>query len=225
MRRIFAYIIGVGAVAAAGCQDSLQRGVIRQLPDPLVSTYPARPAPAPPPLMAIPPVPAPQPTRGAPGWVPPGGVNARWTCIVIHHSATPFGGARKFDNDHRAKGWDELGYHFVIGNGTDTPNGAIEVGSRWTKQKHGAHCKTPDNFYNEHGIGICLVGNFDRQTPTAAQMASLAKLVSFLMSECSIPLGRVYGHGQCKPTECPGRNFSMASLKQRLSAVSASDMR
>ena len=28
----------------------------------------------------------------------------------------------------RAKGWDELGYDFVIGNGTDTGDGQIEVG-------------------------------------------------------------------------------------------------
>ena len=30
----------------------------------------------------------------------------------------------------QAKGWDELGYHFVIGNGTDTRDGQVEVGSR-----------------------------------------------------------------------------------------------
>ena len=61
--------------------------------------------------------------------------------------------------------WDELGYHFVIGNGTHTGDGQVEVGSRWGKQKHGAHCKTPDNYYNDHGIGICLVGNFENSNP------------------------------------------------------------
>src|SRR5439155_15411047 len=63
-------------------------------------------------------------------WVP--NVTSRpWRWIVIHHSATPTGSAAKFDRDHRAKGWDELGYHFVIGNGTETRNGQIEVGPRW----------------------------------------------------------------------------------------------
>src|SRR3954454_23857013 len=47
----------------------------------------------------------------------------RWQCIVIHHSGGVSGGAMKFDDWHRTKGWDELGYHFVIGNGTDTADG------------------------------------------------------------------------------------------------------
>jgi hypothetical protein len=50
-------------------------------------------------------------------------------------------------------------------------------------------------------------------------MAALAKLVRFLMTECNIPISRVFGHGQCKPTECPGRNFPMTALKQRLTLV------
>jgi N-acetyl-anhydromuramyl-L-alanine amidase AmpD len=140
---------------------------------------------------------------------------------VIHHSATDTGGAARFDSAHRGRGWDELGYHFVIGNGTDSADGAVEVGSRWDKQKHGAHCKTSGNFYNDHGIGICLVGNFQYSRPTSAQMASLAELVRFLMSACGIPLDRVYTHGGITgKTACPGRNFSLAELKAKLSAFS-----
>ncbi|MFQ5589758.1 MAG: peptidoglycan-binding protein, partial [Phycisphaerae bacterium] len=57
-----------------------------------------------------------------------GRISPRWTTIVIHHSATETGGASLFDRFHRKRGWDGLGYHFVIGNGTDTPDGLIEVG-------------------------------------------------------------------------------------------------
>jgi len=99
---------------------------------------------------------------------------------VVHHSATATGGAVAFDKYHReVNGWDELGYDFVIGNGTDTPDGYVEVGSRWRKQKTGAHCKTADNYFNEHGIGICLVGDFTRTSPTPRQMASLVRLTRF----------------------------------------------
>ena len=141
---------------------------------------------------------------------------------MIHHSATDAGGAACFDRAHRNRGWDELGYHFVIGNGTDTRDGAIEVGPRWTKQKHGAHCKTSDNFYNQHGIGICLVGNLEHSRPTSAQMDSLAELVSFLMARCRIPLAKVYTHGGVTgKTACPGRNFSLAALKRRLTTANA----
>src|SRR2546423_1565105 len=125
-----------------------------------------------------------------------------WKWIVIHHSATHSGGAATFDRMHREKGWDELGYHFVVGNGTDTRNGQIEVGPRWGKQKWGAHAKTADNRYNDFGIGICLVGNFDVDRPTDDQMKSLSKLVAYLMKTYHIPPDRVLGHGDTKPTDC-----------------------
>jgi|WetSurMetagenome_2_1015567.scaffolds.fasta_scaffold281390_1 N-acetylmuramoyl-L-alanine amidase len=149
-------------------------------------------------------------------WKPIGAERA-WRFIVIHHSASPSGSADEFDKLHRAKGWDELGYHFVIGNGTGSGNGEVEIGPRWTKQKHGAHAKIPGHpEYNDVGIGICLVGNFDITRPTEAQMASLAKLVRYLMNRYNIPRSNIYGHGQLKPTDCPGKNFNYDDLWRRL---------
>ena len=61
------------------------------------------------------------------GTWPPGRALLDVRAIVIHHSATDRGGAKAFDEYHRKKnGWDELGYHFVIGNGTDTPDGCAD---------------------------------------------------------------------------------------------------
>ena len=146
-------------------------------------------------------------------WIPQ--VASRsWQSIVIHHSATPVGGASRFDRDHKDKGWDELGYDFVIGNGTDTSDGQIEVGPRWLKQKVGAHAKTPDNWYNEHGIGICLVGNFEGSRPSAAQMRSVAKLVAYMMRTYHISENQIVGHGNTKSTACPGRFLSVAEVQR-----------
>lgn len=149
-------------------------------------------------------------------WIPLAGYHRDWYYIVIHHSATPAGSMREFDREHKEKGWDECGYDFVIGNGTGSGNGQIEVGPRWPIQKYGAHAKTPDERYNEHGIGICLVGNFDVDHPTAAQMASLKRLVIYLMHTYNIPLKNVLGHRDTKPTDCPGRNLSIAALRQAI---------
>jgi N-acetylmuramoyl-L-alanine amidase len=147
-------------------------------------------------------------------WVPP--VAPRdWRAIVVHHSATTTGGAAAFDKMHRAKGWDELGYDFVIGNGTDTADGQIEVGPRWTKQKYGAHAKTPDNWYNEHAVGICLVGNFDVERPTPKQMQSLTKLVTYLMRTYHIQADHLVGHGETKSTDCPGRYMNVAQFRRQ----------
>jgi hypothetical protein len=156
-------------------------------------------------------------------WAPRSGtISNRWSTIVIHHSATARGGAATFDKHHRSKGWDELGYHFVIGNGTDTADGAIEVGSRWHSQKHGAHCKTPNQYFNERGIGICLVGDFTKHPPSPRQMDSLTRLIQYLSHAARIPPGRIVTHGMVNPkTQCPGHHFSLASLNQRLGVTAS----
>ena len=153
-----------------------------------------------------------------PAWLP-ANLSDRWECIVIHHSASNFGGAVRIDQWHRAKGWDELGYHFVIGNGTDTPDGAVEVGPRWKKQKYGAHCKTPDEYYNQHGIGICLVGNFDNYDPSVAQMRSLQSLCAFLSKRFHIAPDHIFTHGGVTgKTDCPGKRFDVQKFRAALSA-------
>jgi len=141
---------------------------------------------------------------------------------VIHHSATARGNAASFDQSHRARGWDELGYHFVIDNGDGGPDGRVEVGSRWTKQKWGAHTGgTPNNEYNNHGIGICLVGEFSDQMPSRAQIAALERLVRTLASKYKIDPDNIIGHrdGPNAATSCPGAvfmNWVNRSLKPRI---------
>jgi len=160
--------------------------------------------------------PRPGPLYRETGWLP-AQPSDRWKCIVIHHSAGEAGGAKRFDAFHRARGWEGLGYHFVIGNGSDTPDGQVEVGYRWQRQEHGAHCKTDDNYYNEHGIGICLVGNLNNHPPTARQMISLTRLVRFLCAEFQIPQSRILTHGGVThKTECPGKEFDMGQLKKMI---------
>jgi hypothetical protein len=211
------------AVGVTGCASSSKRPeqsalMVAALPTPNFEgpelIEPKAPAVAikPPPLIVPPSRPITQ--GGVPReWVPQAQANA-WQWIVIHHSATTTGGAAAFDKMHKAKGWDELGYHFVIGNGTDTRDGQVEVGSRWPRQKWGAHAKTPDNKYNDYGIGICLVGNFDNERPTKAQVQSLSHLVAYLMKTYKIPADRVIGHGDTKATDCPGKNVHIADIRK-----------
>jgi hypothetical protein len=163
-------------------------------------------------------------TAPNPAWVAadPG----KWQYIIIHHSAETVGSAATCDRAHRLRGWDELGYHFVIGNGSLTPDGLVEIGPRWWEQKHGAHCRpspTDDNHWNEHGIGICLIGNFDKRRPSEAQLASAAQLVAWLMRQCNIAPDRVYGHGGVPgaKTACPGKFFPMGELMRRVAAINA----
>ena len=219
-----------GAITLAGCSAGPK--TVASLPSPsfaapvVIGTEPApKPTPAP---VAIRPTPAPvKPTPqvaqgGARDWAPP--VPARaWKYVVVHHSATAGGGAAAFDRMHKAKGWDGLGYDFVIGNGTDTADGQVEVGFRWKQQITGAHAKTADNRYNEYGIGICLVGNFDVDRPTPAQMQSLAKLVAYLTRTYRITPDNVIGHRDTKSTECPGKFMNVEIVRRSVGQNVATD--
>lgn len=130
-----------------------------------------------------------------------------WKYIVIHHSATPSGSACVFDRMHRERGFDELGYHFVICNGIDAADGAIEIGGRWHRQKWGAHTgNTPGNEYNLYGIGICVVGDFRDRLPTPRQLAALKSLVEQLARRYGVEPRHIIGHRDAPgaSTECPG---------------------
>lgn len=133
----------------------------------------------------------------------------RWETITVHHSATLQGSARLFDRDHHRRKMGGLFYHFVIGNGTNTSDGEIEVGSRWKKQ---VKANRP------YDIQICLVGDFTRQQVSEAQFESLSNLISALQEQYGISLNGVRKHEdiQGKHTECPGKNFPFPRLLSKL---------
>jgi hypothetical protein len=208
----------LAAFLAAGCQTHpVQTG--STLPTPNFSGPAVAQAAPPKPIYIAPQQVAKAPPKAVakvPGsWVPASNAERRnWDWIVVHHSAGEVGGANSFAKYHKSKGWDELGYHFVIGNGSESGDGEIEVGPRWSAQKHGAHAKTADNKYNEHGIGICLVGNFDVSRPTAKQMAALTKLVAYLADQHRVSQANIIGHKMTgKSTDCPGTNMDIAQVR------------
>ena len=81
--------------------------------------------------------------------------------IIIHCSASTWGTAEIIDQWHKQRGWDGIGYHYVIQNGYETAgadynsksDGIIKVGR--PIEKIGAHC----HGHNQDSIGICLIGN------------------------------------------------------------------
>lgn len=158
------------------------------------------------------------------------GARRAWRYIVIHHSATDTGSAKAFDAEHKerrdkdGRRWEGLGYDFVIGNGTGSGDGAVEVGYRWSQQKRGAHAG--NDLMNEQGIGICLVGDFTKNRPTAAQMKSLSRLCNFLSAYCGIPRANYRLHGDVRHTSCPGplfpRDFLSVERPARATAATGS---
>jgi hypothetical protein len=132
----------------------------------------------------------------------------RWQWIVGHHSAIKYGNATVYGRAHLRRGMENgLAYHFVIGNGVDSGDGEIEIGPRWTKQLLGGHVRR--DAVNSVGIGICLVGNFEKTRPTVKQMLAFRELVDYLRSDVVGTKVRFAVHKEIDPgrTACPGRFF------------------
>jgi hypothetical protein len=138
----------------------------------------------------------------------------RWQYIVVHNSGTRQGNAAAFDYYHRhfRRMQNGLAYHFVIGNGTSTGNGQIEVGDRWRRQINGGHVHS--DYLNNIALGICLVGDFNRDQPRREQLESCEELIRYLRQRC----GKVGDHYPIVkphrevnpprwPTDCPGDVF------------------
>lgn len=145
--------------------------------------------------------------------------HGRWKYIVVHNSGTRGGNARIFDIYHRRvrKMVNGLAYHFVIGNGVSSGNGEIEVGHRWTAQLNGGHVAS--DYLNDISLGICLVGDYNRDQPTKAQLEALRELIAYLRQRLGTTQGHhatVYAHKEInpRPTDCPGTHFPYQWLHQ-----------
>jgi hypothetical protein len=143
----------------------------------------------------------------------------RWRYIIVHNSGTRQGNARIFDYYHRRtrKMKNGLAYHFVIGNGTSSGDGEIEIGARWRRQINGGHVHS--DYLNNIAIGICLVGDFNRHVPTRAQMQSLDELIRYLRlrtGKIDRRYAQVKAHKEVNPpryaTDCPGDRFPVRWL-------------
>ena len=146
----------------------------------------------------------------------------RWRYIVVHNSGTRQGSAAAFEHYHRfvRKMPNGLAYHFVIGNGTSTREGAIEIGNRWYRQIQGGHVHS--DYLNNIAIGICLVGDFNNSTPRKGQLDALDELINYLRHR----VGSIQGHSAEVrahkdinppqwPTDCPGDQFPYAWLRRK----------
>lgn len=144
----------------------------------------------------------------------------RWQAIVIHHSGSPVGKPASMDAEARRMNLKGLGYHFVIGNGAGMENGEIHVGYRWMDQAPGAHAAGDEaEWYNLHAIGICLVGDGERDSFTDEQLRRLADLVNALAREFKIPRDRILLHSEIAPVTSPGPMFPAALFHEQVSAA------
>jgi len=130
--------------------------------------------------------------------------------IIIHCSASPRHYTREHvDEWHRERGWEGIGYHYVIQAG-----GVVRKGRR--DDENGAHALR----YNTKSLGVCVMCNPAEGYPESQeQWRALVYLVSDLCLAYGMNHGMVLGHCEVDPDrkpDCPG--FSMAALRDEVKA-------
>ncbi|MCK5229179.1 MAG: N-acetylmuramoyl-L-alanine amidase [Desulfobulbaceae bacterium] len=125
------------------------------------------------------------------------------TKIVVHHSASDRKTTTKNDIEkwHKDRGFSQIGYHKII-EGT----GMIKEGRSELIQS--AHAKGA----NLGSFGVCVVGNFEKESCNPEQINSLVKvLTQWCKAHDGLDETKIYGHynvpGGTTKTVCPGKHL------------------
>ena len=175
---------------------------------------------------------------------------AQWDGIVIHHSATvetPHGheweAIRRFHMSYRIGGdivtaeqyaaavaagkpgcekpWSDIGYD--LGIERDDDDGLkVRMGRSWMKA--GAHAGfVGNNYFNEHYLGLCVVGSYDGVAPDDETWNLTLATVRQIMSRFGFDKSKVIGHrevydivGVPRLKTCPGLRFDMEKFRSML---------
>lgn len=136
-----------------------------------------------------------------------------WKYIIIYESGDLAGSAASLADGRVIGGSDrspnlrpKVNFHFVIDNARSrrgVADGEIETGSAWMNQEEGAPVAgwrdvspyTPLPYYNSSkngSIGICMVGDLNREPTSDQQNKKLVQLVQYLRSNLNLSNDCVY---------------------------------
>ncbi|MHC5003388.1 MAG: peptidoglycan recognition protein family protein [Planctomycetota bacterium] len=134
--------------------------------------------------------------------------------ITVHHTGQAFSAteqgstASHLESIRRYhcgdRGWGDIGYHYAVDR----------AGRVWECRPvgwQGAHVRD----HNEGNIGVVVLGNFDRQSPTTVQVEAVHRHVQSLLRNYRVPVSRLRTHQEWAPTACPGRSLQRVMVSSR----------
>lgn len=133
----------------------------------------------------------------------------RWHGIVMHMTQGPDStvleaeGIRAY---HKAKGWQDIGYHFVV----ERVESSVWTVAGRPLNVQGAHCRG----YNRTFLGVALAGDFRKKEPPADQLECAARFVAGLADALALPEQKLYRHCDLSDTDCPGAKFPWVRFRQ-----------
>lgn len=97
----------------------------------------------------------------------------------------------------RDRNWWDVPYHFLL-----DLEGDIYEGRDW-------HFTGETNTTYDPGghFLISIIGNYDQQEATPAQLNAIADMMAWALDEFDLPLDRIGGHYNYATTGCPGRHL------------------
>lgn len=146
--------------------------------------------------------------------------------LILHHSASlkDKTTAEHVNEWHRKRNWgtwrkpvkaqkSSLGFYSQYGYIIER-NGAV------------VQCRKDDEIswhsgdwdMNTKSIGICLLGNFDKEKPDNEQIFALRDLLKGLAGKYNIPKENILGHNEVKTTRCPGKEIKIAYIRTLIKA-------
>ncbi|MDA8791589.1 N-acetylmuramoyl-L-alanine amidase, partial [Bacteriovoracaceae bacterium] len=140
--------------------------------------------------------------------------------IVVHHTADIEGVELNpetlLKSQISGRGYGDVAYNYIIDD-YETSNGKFKTYEGRSLKIKAAGVNTgnpnPDISYNEEGIHIVLIGNFNQRAPSAAALSELKRMIKHLTEEYGIPQSNVIKHRSVDSTDCPGNHFpSLNSL-------------
>jgi N-acetyl-anhydromuramyl-L-alanine amidase AmpD len=138
----------------------------------------------------------------------------RWRYIYVHHSRTTGGDAVSLSTP---TGDNPLAFsdHFIIGNGDGCVDGEVQMTQAWNHQE-GIRNTPPGAKLSSACVSICLIGDFSRTRPTAAQQRRLTQLVQALQARLHIPAEAVFTHPEVDSPAGIGHAFPASDFRQQL---------
>lgn len=110
--------------------------------------------------------------------------------VILHHRAGN-GDIESIHTQHLRNGWAGIGYHFYI-----RKSGTVYEGRPITYV--GSHCKGN----NSCSIGICLEGDFRKETPTLEQLKAVKEVYN-MVKKTYRNIYKMVNHRDLYKTSCP----------------------
>ena len=129
----------------------------------------------------------------------------RITHVTLHHTGSPQPLRPEEDPVARLRGlqswgatarnWWDVPYHFLL-----------DLDGRIYEGRDFRYMGETNTTYDPRGhFLISVMGNYERQEPTAAQLEAIADLMAWALEKFELPLDRIGGHYHYAETGCPGR--------------------